>query len=226
MKIRCHVLFNFLIFAVSFAAISAQSINFQGYLTDKNGQAISGKRNIRFNYYDTASGGIPLAGLSQDALKTRQVAVSVGNYATKLNLTDADQSIIGRAGDVWLEVAVDGVTMNPRIQLAMVLFAGNVRGIRINAKNEVTSATLNATILNTGTIRGGTMNVSVIDYSALLGCRYDGGTVSAASGTFSGNINSEKKIQEHGLDFVPPGTIAIWSGTRENIPAGWMEYTP
>lgn len=39
--------------------------------------------------------------------------------------------------------------------------------------------------------------------------------------TANGHINTSGKVRESGFDLIPRGFIGMWSGTVENIPAGW-----
>lgn len=171
----------FVLMSVGFTAESRKAINFQGYLTDKNGQPVFGTRSMSFVYYDSYTLGNVLG-----AEEARNVTVYNGNYATKLDVDDATMAAIGASGtnQVWLEVNVNGSVMKPRVQLVSVPLAGNVRGIRVDGVNQIMAATISAngivtnngriaggvitnftnsgTITNTGTISGGTISNVVL----------------------------------------------------------------
>lgn len=178
--------------AISFSAVSRQAINFQGYLTDKNGQPVFGSRQMSFNIYTDATNATVLFPIGN-----RVVTVYNGNYSTKLELMDSQlaQLAADATGQIWLEVSVDGVTMNPRIQMVAVPFAANVRGLPMNGLNEITAATINAAarVINNGTISGGTINVAVLSANTFSVSAITTNTLAASTIT-SGLVTANKVV--------------------------------
>jgi hypothetical protein len=219
---------GFLLFiSFSIAAPSSQVINFQGYLTDKNGQPVFGTRSMSFALYTAATGNstITLGTADNTFFGTRQVTVYNGNYSTKLVVGNTTAANIGAASDVWLEVSVGGVVMTPRIQMVGVPFAQNVRGIVMNGANQITSATIasGGTLTNSGTISGGTItnftNTGTITGGTISGATFSGGAISGTSGTFTSFVqltavaDSMPGGWNRGIKFTNTDHAAISIGT-------------
>jgi len=117
------------------------AFNYQGYLTDKNGNPINGQYDLKFDLYSVANGGNSLA---TDTRKP--VAVNKGLFSTNV-----DFSFIFDGNAYWLEIGVrpNGNLNNydvqsPRLQIRPVpyaLFASN-------AVNAETAATANGVSAN------------------------------------------------------------------------------
>ena len=191
--VALFVLVVSLILSSLWATDSNKAINFQGYLTDKNGQPVFGQRFMGFAVYPVLAGGTAIATPSPaSSLGVRPVTIYNGNYSTKLEFTDAQLTAIGAAGSgAWLQVWVSTDTfaaadtakeLTPRVQLATVPFAANVRGMTVD---------------NAG-------NVSITGNMSI-----------------GGGISFAGKVKESGSDLVPKGIIVMWSGAVNAIPAGW-----
>jgi len=126
-----------LIASMSFGLGTAFSkVAFQGYLTDANGDAITGTPDLTLTIYDALTGGNTL-------FTEIQTDVTVTNGVFDLIIGDvgtmADDAIF--SGDIqYLGISVDGGTeLSPRTQLVMVPYAftaSKVTGESVYVKNE------------------------------------------------------------------------------------------
>ena len=180
----------------SFAGPSAKAINFQGYLTDKNGQSVFGTRLMSF-VLCSDSAGTPIGAAALANIDSRTVTIYNGNYSTKLDLTNAQFAQMNADpinGTIWLKVVVDGVPMVPLIQMVAVPFAGNVRGLDIGSDNRVS---FNINTLTGGTISGATITGGTLAPMSIStpGTIHAGGAIDGLSLSFDGG-----KIFTNGTD--------------------------
>lgn len=89
-------------------------MNFQGYLTDNNGNPINGPREIIFGIWDTYSGG---TNLWEDT-----ITVSCNNGLFNVRLEQVSPSIFTTGNYRWMEIHVEGEDMG-RFQIMSVGFA-------------------------------------------------------------------------------------------------------
>lgn len=100
------------------AASTPGVIHYQALLRDTAGEPLSGSYALDFALHDAAAGGTPLWSESHPT-----VAVSDGLAAVVLgSITPLTPALLDGAGR-WLEVAVDGVTLAPRIALGSDAYA-------------------------------------------------------------------------------------------------------
>jgi hypothetical protein len=107
------------------------AFNYQGYLTDKNGNAITDQYDIKFDLYDVATGGSPRVSVTN-----APVAVNKGLFTTTI-----DFGGIFNGNAYWLQIGVrkDGNQnpydmQSPRLQIRPVPYA-------LFASNAATAAT-------------------------------------------------------------------------------------
>ena len=93
-------------------------VDFQGLLLDSGGQKVNGAVDLDFALFDAPSGGSALWTESHD-----DVQVSDGVYGVTLGATTPLDGSVLAAGDVFLEIVVDGETLTPRRQLLAVPYA-------------------------------------------------------------------------------------------------------
>ena len=104
-------------------APSQTLISYQGTLTDQDGNPLDGTVTMEFALYDAATEGSLLWGP-----ETQSVEVNDGLFHVLLgSLTPINPADL--AGDIYLEVTVDGETLVPREILASVAFAVEARGV-------------------------------------------------------------------------------------------------
>ncbi|MDR1452397.1 MAG: hypothetical protein LBJ25_00270 [Candidatus Margulisbacteria bacterium] len=116
------------------SSLSNRTISFQGYLTNSSGstEEISAV-SMNFLFYENAEGGNPLYTKGEDT----RVTIFNGNYTAKINLdTIAKVEALASASALWVEVWVDGVSMNQRIEMIAAPYAMLVKGIKYDAVND------------------------------------------------------------------------------------------
>ncbi len=104
-------------------------ISYQGFLTDSNGDPMTGTVNLQFDLYATETGGSPLWSETQTG-----VPVSDGYFSVMLGSETPLSASDFSASERWLKVTVDGTAM-PRQQFASVPYA-------LQAENAATSASV------------------------------------------------------------------------------------
>ena|SRR3989338_4257328 len=108
-------LFSLLSVSLSFAAIPTL-INYQGKLTDPNGNPLTGSYNFVFKIYDASTGGTALWSETQNNIVvTNGVFTTMLGSSTAINLAFDNQ--------YWFEVAVNGETLTPRVKMGSVGYA-------------------------------------------------------------------------------------------------------
>jgi hypothetical protein len=96
-------------------------VNFQGYLADSAGTGITGTLEMYFRIYPVATGGV-----GSDPLwdETQQVDVENGVFNVLLgSVMPIPSSVFTAPGNRWLEIKVEGETMEPRTQIGSVGYA-------------------------------------------------------------------------------------------------------
>ena len=103
----------------------AQTIAYQGYLTNDEGTPANGNGTIVFRLYDAAAGGTLVWQEQQTG-----VAVADGLFSVQLGSVEPFGDVpFGRP--LWLGVSIGGQDLNPRVPLTAVPYAMNVRGLRV-----------------------------------------------------------------------------------------------
>ena len=110
-----------LLFVVCFLGFSSpagavpQYLNYQGVLRDNSGALISGSKDMTFGLYDVADGGTALW-----TMTSSEVSVSNGLYGISLGPLGYTELGSGRR---WLETAVGGEVLSPRLEIQSVAYA-------------------------------------------------------------------------------------------------------
>jgi hypothetical protein len=148
----------------------ASAINYQGQLTDSEGNPLDGNHDMEFRLYDSASGGSQVG----STITKNGVTVTKGQFSVKL---DVDQSVFNGQG-LWLEVKVGVDTLSPRQEILPVPYALSLKpGAQI-------SGTINGPVLYVSNNGSGTGAHSLLGESA------NGAGVYGQSGNFVGVIGS------------------------------------
>jgi microcystin-dependent protein len=194
---------------------------FQSYLVDSNDAAISGNKSLKFSIFDTDSGG------TLQWAETQTVTVSNGNFSVILgegtwdNTAASTREPLGNVfdgSDRYIEIAVDGVTLAPRLRLLPSPYTFRALTADKLSNNDTPILEVNAA----GTTATGTL--SVTGATSLKDTTADGtlsvtGNTTLSSATASGTITANK-FEGHGT--TPIGGIIMWSnlnGIPE--PSGW-----
>ncbi len=136
---------SLLILFTGFSSLAVPKyINYQGKLTDKEGNALDGAYQMKFSIYDTEASG-------EQALWDEEQVVIVTDGIYNIQLGDVNNPLsidLFNNDDLYLEVAVNGETLSPRYHLASAPFAmkaGDAETLEgIAASDVVTSAELKA----------------------------------------------------------------------------------
>ena len=130
---------NFIIFIL----IACQSvfavpslINYQGRLTDPNGDALTGNKIMSVSIYDAATEGT--------SLYTEEVGIisldSNGIYSFSFGTNQtALTSALQTTGEHWLELTVDGTSQTPRERILSVPFAQVAGSLTQNLQDQIDS---------------------------------------------------------------------------------------
>jgi hypothetical protein len=89
----------------------------QGRLLDGDEVPLSGSHQLDYALFDAATGGTELWSESQ------QVSFDDGYYSVELGAIEPLDDLVVSPLDIWLELAVDGVPLEPRMQLVSVPFS-------------------------------------------------------------------------------------------------------
>ncbi len=95
--------------------LSAQSFQYQGVLSDAEGNPVTGTREVTFWLYDGEASSKPLWKETHAG-----VAVESGHFAVDLGLSVSLMDNVDFSGGVYLEIAVDGEVLSPRYALRHV----------------------------------------------------------------------------------------------------------
>jgi hypothetical protein len=100
------------------ARLSPQLINYQGYLTDSLGEALTDSQSMIFSIYDDETAGHQLW------TETMDVGVDDGVFNALLGtVTPIPDSVFTGGTDRWLQVTVEGEDLSPRSRIASVGYA-------------------------------------------------------------------------------------------------------
>ncbi len=103
------------------AAVPSQ-INYQGHLTDINGNPLNGTYDFIFKLYDSESGGV-------DVWSETRPDISVVDGLFHIKLGDATPLDLQFDGELWLGIIVDGEELAPRQALSSVGYAMNAADV-------------------------------------------------------------------------------------------------
>lgn len=98
--------------------IVGETISYQGYLTDDDGNPLSGTQEMVFRLYSESSGGAPVYESG-----SMNVAVDEGLFEVGI---DAPQSVFD-GGPLWLQVEVEGEVLSPRQEIRPAPYAMGLR---------------------------------------------------------------------------------------------------
>lgn len=92
-------------------------INYQGYLTDANGNPISATLSMLFEIYDAETGGNRLWWQTHSSVPVQQ-----GVFNVKLQLQESDTTIFRLGERRWLQLTVSGVRLTPRTEITTMAY--------------------------------------------------------------------------------------------------------
>jgi len=190
------------------AAAVPSNINYQGVLRDSAGNLVTGNRSMVFTLYDAASGGSSLW-----TVTSSEVAVSNGLYT--IQLSGITSSVLG-SGDRWLEVAIAGTTLTPRLKIASVAYAITAG----SAESAVTLAGYSAAATGNSIIPvtdgTGKLNTAVIPDAGINVSHASTADYATNSGTAT---NAASATSADAADYATVSGTATNAGTVDNFDA-------
>jgi hypothetical protein len=99
-------------------SIVSETIGYQGYLTDSDGDPLTGTYTMRFELFRQLSGGAPV-------FESGPLTVAVSNGLFHIGL-DVPQSLFD-GGPLWLAIIVNAETLSPRQQIRPAPYAMSLR---------------------------------------------------------------------------------------------------
>jgi hypothetical protein len=93
-------------------------INYQGLLTDINGNVVSGSKTVSISIHDAATNGTQIYSES-----IGNVTVQNGIYSFQFGSGPTFTTTLATGSQHWLQVTLDGVPQTPRERLVSVPFA-------------------------------------------------------------------------------------------------------
>ena len=194
-------IFAIIIITITVFNLSAQDvpsiINYQGFITDKDGKALNGNDfTIVFSLYDRPEGGDPL-------WHETHAAVSVENGMLNVLLGSVDSTFNGEilAGKRFLGIKVGAENeLSPRMQLASVPYS-----LRTDHSGSADSA---AHALQSN--------------KALALDAPDGGPENAVFVDKDGNIEVAGRIKDKTGFIMPVGTVLPFAGNDTTAIEGWL----
>ncbi|MHB2026314.1 MAG: hypothetical protein ACYCPQ_06705, partial [Elusimicrobiota bacterium] len=161
-----------------FAQSVPGAINFQGRLTDTSNNPLTGSHNFVFSIWSNSSGGSCPNPACLWTETQNGVSVANGVLAVQLGAASAIPPSVFYAGNVWLQINVDGSNLSPLQQLVAVPYA--LSAAMLAGKQYISSATTPSGPDNPGDLWYNT-NTGVFSYY-LPGT----GFIPVATGTVSG----------------------------------------
>jgi len=110
----------FLLPAVASAAQPPAELPVQGYLSQADGAPVDGEVTMQLAIYDSDGEGD-----GGNELHSEMVTAQVRDGSFTTHLAPDDLSMFRNNSNLWLEITVDGETIEPRMQLATVPYAAN-----------------------------------------------------------------------------------------------------
>ncbi len=223
---RIILIVTILILSTTIAQAQIESvpslINYQGMLTDADGNPLTGTKKLEFNLYDAATGGNKIWGPQI----FNNVPLVNGQFNVILGTTDTAGRSIADAfssDNCYLSIRVDdGQELSPRQQILSAPYAihaavaGTVRGsdlyvdpnngnVGIGTTEPEDKLTVNGTVHSTGGIKysDGTLQTT----AGLPSADYDSGWFHAQ--------NNRSYNKEHNLGTLPRLAI-VWGADDEN----------
>lgn len=124
---------------VSYSAVP-QTINYQGYLTDKNNVPVNGVTSITFSIYDVNAGGTALW------TETQSIDVSAGVYSVELGLLTPVSLFFDVQYWLGIDIAGDG-EMTPRQPITSI-----GQAIRSDIADDVADGSIKDDMISDGAV--------------------------------------------------------------------------
>jgi len=201
MKKAIFVSIIFCLFLASSLFAVPQYFTYQGVLRDSGGNLVTGTRSMTFNIYDAASAGTLKYG------PQTETAVAVNGGAYSVQLGPITPSMFD-GGDRYLEVAVAGTILTPRLKINSVAYA-----IRSDSATDAT--TLNG---RTSALTGNNI-IPYTNGSGLLDSSVVPATGVATLASFATNAGNSDKLDGFHAGINGAGIVPTTDASGKLAPA-------
>lgn len=198
------ILFALLVvaFAAPAAAQTPQVISVQGYLTDAEGQPLTGEETGTFTIYTADTAG--------DSVWTESVTFTVesGTFTALLGqTTPLDEGVFTASPNLWVEINLNGETLSPRLRLSSVPFA---KVAEVAGTAESLQGLVPSDFVQTGSIDWADVNnvPSTVSGIGSLGC--NAGEVPQYDGTAWTCVAERDTVADLGC---AAGEVPLYDGT-------------
>ena len=116
-------------------------LTYQGILRDSAGNLVTGAKSMTFKIYDAST-----AGNLKDSFGPTSITASNGQYTAQLGPISSPTTVFD-GNDRWLEIAVEGTTLSPRLKINSVAYA-----IKADSAASADTVASNITIATSGNI--------------------------------------------------------------------------
>ena len=189
---------------------ASAAFSYQGVLLNADGTAMTGNKTIEFRMYAKASGGDVLWGRAYPVLLD-----SSGLFSVELSDASGSQ-ISGTPGSSLAQVFADNAKNTLHLGMTVVGSSGEI------APRQKLLAVPYATFASDVSATSGDFAVAgrlTAASAEIAGSLKAGSIETAGSMTVGGDLALSGTVS--GFGSVPVGGIIMWSGSKEEIPAGW-----
>jgi hypothetical protein len=192
------IILTLILASVAFAVPSF--LTYQGILRDASGDLVTGTRSMTFTIYDQATGGTIKYGTQTES----SVSVSNGSYTVQLGPISNPTSAFD-GGDRYLQVAVEGTDLSPRLKIQSVAYAIRAASADAVADNSISTAKIQDLAVTGGKLASNVSGSYIINTSGTI-------TSTNTSGITANKITITS-IATQGAGCVGSGTITSGPNT-------------
>jgi hypothetical protein len=194
------IILTLILASVAFAVPSF--LTYQGILRDPTtGNLVSGNVNMTIKIYDTADIGTGIVKYEQS---NSSVPVSNGAYTVQLGPISTPTTAFD-GNDRWLEVAVEGTTLTPRLKINSIAYA-----IRAASADAVADDSISTAKIQNNAVTGGKLASNVI---GSYNINTSGTITSSNTNGITANKITITSIATQGAGCVGSGTITSGPNT-------------
>ena len=210
-KTQFIIWFSFLFLGLGLLRAAPDFITIQGRLTDKNGAPISGTPMVRFELFDSVSGGTSLWSDEKSVPSN-----SAGLFSTELG-PFTNPSFFSTHNHYYLEISVRGVsnwqTLSPRKQLSTVPFSFNAHHAKTSDQAALATDIVDDSISNQK-IKDGAVTQTKIAPNSIGTAEIQDGSISSLK--LSPNAVESSKIIDESIQSVDLSSYAVRSTNIED----------
>jgi len=192
---KALLVFGILTLGLIASAIAVPAyLTYQGVLRNASGDLVNGTRSMTFTIYDQATGGTIKYGPQAES----SVSVSNGSYTVQLGPISNPTAVFD-GGDRYLEVAVEGTTLTPRLKINSIAYA-----IRAASADAVADDSISTAKIQDLAVTGGKLASNV---SGSYNINTSGTITSTNTSGITANKITITSIATTGAGCVGSGTI-------------------